>query len=176
MPNGHRLSKAKGLGESHGAGLWPSVRVIPSKGMGRAWTGQGIGRASSWAGHGVGRVPGYGQGMGRAYEQGIWLYTRYPIVARRAWPTGASKGILHTRHMGRAYGQSIWAGNMGTRAYEQDIWAEHMGSAYGQGILAGQGGQRGVGNGMAESGVHLTILLRGVREADGVRSRGRAWG
>ena len=28
------------------------------------------------------------------------LYTRYPIVARRAWPTGrvrrASKGILHT--------------------------------------------------------------------------------
>ena len=33
----------------------------------------------------------------------IALYTRYPIVARRAWPTGcigrvrrASKGILHT--------------------------------------------------------------------------------
>ena len=29
------------------------------------------------------------------------LYTRYPIVARRAWPLGrvrrASKGILHTR-------------------------------------------------------------------------------
>ena len=38
------------------------------------------------------------------------------------------------------------------RAYEQGIWAEHMGRAYGQGILAGQGGQRGVGNGMAESG------------------------
>ena len=71
----------------------------------------------------MGRVPGYGQGMGRAYEQ------------------------------------SIWAGNMG-RAYEQGIWAEHMGRAYGQGILAGQGGQRGVGNGMAESGVHLTILTR----------------
>ena len=60
MPNGQRLSKAKGLGESHGAGLWPSVRVIPSKGMCRAWTGQGMGR-----------VPGYGQGMGRA-EHGIW--------------------------------------------------------------------------------------------------------
>ena len=35
------------------------------------------------------------------------LYTRYPIVARRAWPTGcigrvrrASKGILHTREGG----------------------------------------------------------------------------
>ena len=59
----------------------------------------------------MGRVPGYGQGMGRAYEQVIWA-----------------------EHMGRAYGQSIWAGNMG-RAYEQDIWAEHMGSAYGQGLI-----------------------------------------
>ena len=35
------------------------------------------------------------------------LYTRYPIVARRAWPTGcmgrvrrASKGILHTKFRG----------------------------------------------------------------------------
>ena len=32
------------------------------------------------------------------------LYTRYPIVARRAWPTGrvrrASKGILHTNDYG----------------------------------------------------------------------------
>ena len=84
MPNRQRLSKAKGLGESYGAGLWPSVRVIPSKDMGRAWTGQGMGMASSWAGHGVGRVPGYGQGMGRAYGQGIWA-----------------------GHMNRAYGQSI---------------------------------------------------------------------
>ena len=41
-------------------------------------------------------------------QQDIWdhvtyLYTRYPIVARRAWPTGrvrrASKGILHTSHL-----------------------------------------------------------------------------
>ena len=38
--------------------------------------------------------------------------------------------------MGRAYEQSIWAGNMG-RAYEQGIWAEHMGRAYGQDIWAG---------------------------------------
>ena len=34
-------------------------------------------------------------------KQGKNLYTRYPIVARRAWPLGrvrrASKGILHTR-------------------------------------------------------------------------------
>ena len=34
---------------------------------------------------------------------GFGLYTRYPIVARRAWPTGrvrrVSKGILHTRFL-----------------------------------------------------------------------------
>ena len=38
-----------------------------------------------------------------AGSHGVDLYTRYPIVARRAWPTPlsrvrrASKGILHTR-------------------------------------------------------------------------------
>ena len=40
------------------------------------------------------------------------LYTRYPIVARRAWPLGrvrrASKGILHTNiHIERANKPSV---------------------------------------------------------------------
>ena len=38
---------------------------------------------------------------------GTCLYTRYPIVARRAWPAGrvrrASKGILHTRYVSSVY-------------------------------------------------------------------------
>ena len=115
------------------------AKAEQSKGTGRKLWGRvmAVGPNDSLRGH--------GQGMDRSgYGHGIVMGRAWRGQGARVWA---------------GHGQSIWAGNMG-RAYEQGIWAEHMDRAYGQGILAGQGGQRGVWNGMAESGVHLTILTR----------------